>query len=79
MDITEAKRVISDRSHPLYERFYRSDKAVVAEVEQAFARNYPGNRTIDSELSPELQQALSTTATPSAADRGMGYLLGRFY
>ena len=42
MDIYEARRVIGDSTHPMHERYWASDPAIVRQVDDAFMREYPG-------------------------------------
>ena len=49
MAIDEAKRVITERSHPLHERYANGDPEIVRQVTQAYERAYPGEVEIDGD------------------------------
>ena len=42
MEIEEAKRIISDSTHPQHARFWQGDPYIGKEVQAAYERAYPG-------------------------------------
>lgn len=57
MEIEEAKRIISDSTHPQHARFWQGDPYIGKEVQEAYERAYPGE--IDLSSDDSFQRALN--------------------